>query len=139
MKSFENAKTFFHNCESAKGWEACKDYVSDNANFSAQSEPLVEITKVKDYVDWMAGLGNITMPGCSYEIEAAAYDEEKNTALFFATFKGTHSGEGGPVPPTNKTTHSHYVYSLKMDGDGKIASMTKIWNASWALREIGWM
>jgi hypothetical protein len=139
MNSFQNAATFFHNCESAKGWEACKDYVADNAKFNAQSEPLTEITAVKDYVDWMAGLGTITMPGCSYEIEAAAYDEEKNTALFFATFKGTHSGEGGPVPPTNKTTHSHYVYSLKMDGNGKIASMTKIWNASWALREIGWM
>jgi hypothetical protein len=139
MNSFQNATTFFHNCESAKGWEACKDYVADNAKFNAQSEPLAEITAVKDYVDWMTGLGTITMPGCSYEIEAAAYDEENNTALFFATFKGTHSGKGGPVPPTNKTTYSHYLYSLKMDGDGKIASMTKIWNASWALRELGWM
>jgi hypothetical protein len=139
MNSFKNAEAFFHNCESAKGWEACKDYVVDNANFSAQSEPLIEVHKVKDYVDWMAGLGSITMPGSSYEVHASAFDESSNTALFFATFTGTHSGEGGPIPPTNKTTNSQYVYALKMSEAGKIESMTKIWNSTWALTEVGWM
>lgn len=139
MNSFENAKAFFHNCESGNGWEACSNYVAENATFMAQSEPLVEVTQVKDYVDWMAGLASITMPGCSYEIHASAFDQESQTALFFATFTGTHSGDGGPVPPTNKTTNSHYVYSLKMNKDGRVESMAKIWNASWALREVGWM
>ncbi|PTL98795.1 MAG: hypothetical protein DA407_17395 [Bacteroidetes bacterium] len=139
MNSFKNAQSFFHNCESAKGWEACKAYVSENAKFNAQSEPLAEVTDVKDYVEWMAGLGTVTMPGCSYSISASAYDESKNTAIFFATFTGTHSGDGGPIPPTNKTTNTHYVYALKMNDDGKVESMTKIWNSSWALRELGWM
>jgi len=138
MKAFENAKNFFHNCESAKGWDACKNYVSENAKFNAQSEPLGEVTAVKEYVEWMEGLVSI-MPGCSYEIKASAYDEDNNTAIFFATFSGTHSGEGGPIPPTNKTTNSDYVYSLKMNAEGKVESMTKIWNSSWALRELGWM
>lgn len=138
MKAFENAKNFFHNCESAKGWDACKNYVSENAKFNAQSEPLVEVTAIKEYVEWMAGLVSI-MPGCSYEIKASAYDEDNNTAIFFAVFTGIHSGEGGPIPPTNKTTNSDYVYSLKMNADGKVESMTKIWNSSWALRELGWM
>jgi hypothetical protein len=139
MNSFENASAFFHNCESAKGWEACKDYVAEKAKFNAQCEPLIEVTAIKDYVEWMAGLGTITMPSCSYELHASAYDEGNNTALFFATFTGTHSGEGGPIPPTNKTTNSHYVYSLKMNDEGKVESMTKIWNSSWALGELGWM
>ena len=139
MNSFENAKSFFHNCESAKGWESCKNYVSENAKFNAQSEPLVEVTSVKAYVDWMAGLGSITMPGCSYEINASSYDEDNNTAIFFATFTGTHSGEGGPIPPTNKTTNSEYVYAIRMNDNGKVESMTKVWNSSWALRELGWM
>jgi len=26
-----------------------------------------------------------------------------------------------------------------MNDEGKIESMTKIWNAPWALRELGWM
>lgn len=139
MTAFENATQFFHNCESAQGWDACKQYVAGNGKFSAQSEPLTEVTEIKDYVDWMAGLGQVTMPGCSYTIHSSAFDEENNTALFFATFTGTHSGEGGPVPPTNKTTNSEYVYAIKMNDDGLVESMTKIWNASWALREVGWM
>lgn len=139
MDSLKNAEKFFHSCESIKGWDACSDFVADNARFTAQCEPLTEIKYVKDYVDWMTGLGTVTAPGCSYELHASAFDETKNTAVFFATFTGTHSGDGGPVEPTNKTTKSEYVYALKMNDDGKIESMTKIWNASWALRELGWM
>ena len=139
MKAFENATTFFHNCESAKGWEACKNYATDDAKFNAQSEPLTDINKLEDYVNWMEGLGNITMPDCSYKLHASAYDENNNTAIFFATFTGKHSGDGGPVPPTNKTTNSDYVYAIKMNKEAKIESMTKIWNSSWALRELGWM
>ena len=139
MDLFENAKKFFHNCESANGWEACKDYVAERATFNAQCEPLVEVTTVKDYVGWMAGLGGITMPGCSYKVHASAFDEGNNTALFFATFTGTHSGDGGPIAPTNKTTNTDYAYSLKMNDEGKIVSMKKIWNSSWALKELGWM
>ena len=139
MKAFENATKFFHNCESAKGWDACKDYVTENAQFNAQSEPLTDVKKVEDYVNWLAGLGTITMPGCSYKLHASAYDETNNTAIFFATFTGTHSGDGGPIPPSNKTTNTEYVYALKMDDEGKVETMTKIWNSSWALGELGWM
>lgn len=139
MKAFENATSFFHNCETARGWEACKDYVMENADFSAQSEPLTGVTTVKDYVNWMAGLGTITMPGSSYKIHSSAYDEENNTAIFFATFTGTHSGDGGPIPPSYKTTNTDYVYAIKMNKERKVESMTKIWNSSWALRELGWV
>ena len=139
MNSFKTAAAFFHNCESLKGWEACKSYVADNATFIAQCEPLTEIKTVKDYVDWMTGFGTITAPGCTYELHVSSYDEANKTAIFYATFTGTHSGEGGPIPPTNKTTNTHYVYAFKMNDEGKIESMTKIWNASWALRELGWM
>ena len=139
MSLFENAKKFFHDCESLAGWDACKDYVAENAQFVAQCEPLTEIKTVKDYVGWMTGFGTVTAPGCKYEMHTSAYDEANKTAIFFATFTGTHSGEGGPISPTNKTTNTHYVYALKMNGDGKIVSMTKIWNAPWAMRELGWM
>jgi len=138
MSLFKNAEKFFHACESFKGWDVCKAYVADNAIFFGQCEPLAEIKSVKDYVDWMTGFG-IIAPDGNYELHASAFDEINNTAIFFATFTGTHTGEGGPVPPTNKTTNSHYVYALKMDGDGKIVSMNKIWNASWAMKELGWM
>ncbi len=43
------------------------------------------------------------------------------------------------MPPTHKTTNSHYVYMLTMNDDDKVARMTKVWNAPWALQELGWM
>ena len=47
------------------------------------------------------------------------------------------TGQGGPVPPTGKSTSSDYAYVMKFE-DGKISRMTKIWNAGWAMRELGW-
>ena len=76
--------------------------------------------------------------GCSYELHASSYNEATRTELYFATFSGTHSGEGGPVPPTNKQTNSHYVYVLTLDDNDLVSSMVKIWNSAWALNELGW-
>ncbi|MEH6587928.1 MAG: hypothetical protein V7720_15320 [Halioglobus sp.] len=139
MTAFATATAFFHACESLEGWQGCEQYVAENAVFSAQSEPLVDISLVEGYCEWMAGLGNGPLAGCGYSIHSSAWDEDNRTALFFATFNGMHSGEGGPVPATNKETHSHYVYAITMDDDNKVCAMTKIWNAPWALKELGWM
>ena len=139
MTAFENARKFFDACETAAGWEGCKAYVVPGAPFVAQSEPLVEVTTVEAYCEWMAGLGTVTASGATYDLHTACYDEGTRTALFFATYHATHTGAGGPGPPTGKTTHSEYVYALTMNDDQKVAKMVKIWNASWALRELGWM
>ncbi len=138
MSAFDNAKKFFDACEAPLGWDGCKDYVEDGAPLIAQSEPLVDITTVEAYCEWLKGFGTVTAPGATYTLHAACYDEEQRTALFFATYHATHTGDGGPVPPTNQSTNSHYVYSLKMSDNDKVAGMTKIWNAPWAMRELGW-
>lgn len=138
MTAFDNAKKFFEACEASEGWAGCQDYVADGASFSAQSEPLADITTVQDYCEWMAGIGGV-LPGATYDLHSASYDDSTRTAIFFATFRGRHTGEGGPVPPTNKETYTDYVYALRMNDDNKVSRMTKVWNAPWALRELGWM
>ncbi len=139
MSAFENAQLFFDTCEAAEGWTSCEPYVADNASFTAQSEPLTDMTTVREYCDWMAGFGKITAPGATYDLHACSYDKDNRKAMFFATYHAKHTGDGGPVPPTNKDTHSHYVYVLKMNDDDKVENMVKIWNASWAMKELGWM
>ena len=47
MPAFGNATAFFHACEGLQGWEGCEQYVADNAVFSAQSEPIADISLVK--------------------------------------------------------------------------------------------
>ncbi len=138
MTPFETATAFFHACEGLKGWEGCKEFAAEDAAFEAQSEPLVDITTAAGYCDWMAGTGQGPLAGCSYDLHASCWDEESRTALYFATFNATHNSEGGPVPPTGNDTHSHYVYALTVGDDGKVNRMVKIWNAPWAMRELGW-
>lgn len=139
MTAFENANKFFEACEAPAGWEGCQPYVADNATFTAQSEPLAELTTVEEYCEWMMQVGRVTLAGATYDLHSSSYDESTRTAIFFATFNGKHTGEGGPVPPTNKETHTHYVYAVTMDADDKVSHLTKIWNAPWALKELGWM
>ena len=90
----DNAIKFFEACDTAQGWQECSQYVEPGAPFTAQSEPLADIKTVEAYVDWMTAFGTVTVPGCSYELHASAYDEVNKTAVFFATFTGTHSGKG---------------------------------------------
>ena len=139
MNAFENAKKFFDACEAPEGWAGCKQYVVNGAPFVAQCEPLADIDTVEAYCEWMAAFGSITAPGATYDLHTSSYDEETKTAVFFATYAAKHTGEGGPVPATQKETHSHYVYILTMNADNKVERMVKVWNATWAMKELGWI
>ena len=55
----------------------------------------------------------------------------------YAVFHGTHTGPGGPVPPTGRSTSTDYVYVMQFEGD-RIVHLTKIWHAGLALKELGW-
>ncbi len=139
MNAFNNAKNFFHARETAKGWNGCKIYATEDASFVAQSEPLVGINTSRDYCEWMDSFAGITVPGGSYTLHSSSYDEETRIAAFFATYHAKHTGEGGPVPPTQKETHSHYVMALTMNAGNKVEKLVKIWNAPWAMKELGWI
>lgn len=132
----DTALAFFDACDTGKGWEACSAYCHKGATFAVQAEPLADITTLEEYTDWMKGLLTFVSDS-SYELKALALDEERGSVCAYAVFLGTHSGEGGPMPPTGKSTRTDYVYVMDFD-DGKIRHMTKIWNAGWAMRELGW-
>lgn len=133
---YEIARSFFDACETGKGWEACKEYCHPNASFSAQADALADITSLEAYVEWAKGLLTPIADG-RYELKFFGVDETRNVVCAFAVFHGTHTGEGGPIPPTGKNTSSDYVYSMTFE-DGLIRHMTKIWNDGWALRDLGW-
>ena len=139
MNLFENAKLFFEACETAKGWNECKQYVEADAQFSGQSDVLKDMKTVKEYSEWMKVNGTGVFPGATYTLHASAFDEESSTALFYGTYHAHHTGSAGPVPPTNKKTNSEYVYAVKMSNAGKVIKMVKVWNSTWALGELGWI
>ncbi len=130
-------REFFDACESGKGWDGCKAYCLPTATFSAQAEPLADVHTLQQYTEWMKGLLAF-MPDGRYAIKSFAADEERNNVSAYGVFSGTHTGQGGPCPPTGKHVSSDYVYVMEFEGD-KIRHMTKIWNAGFAMKELGWM
>jgi hypothetical protein len=70
-------------------------------------------------------------------VKSFATDDDRNSLCACGVFSATHTGPGGPYPPTSKSTTTDYVYVMDFAGD-KIRQMTKIWNAGWATKELGW-
>ena len=130
------AQSFFEACEAGKGWEACSEYCRPDATFSAQAEPLLELKTLAQYTDWMKGILTV-LPDARYELRSFAVDSVRNNVAAYGVFHGSHTGQGGPVPPTGRRMSTDYVYVMQFDGD-KIVHMTKIWNAGLALKDLGW-
>ena len=78
------------------------------------------------------------IPDGSYELRSFSVDENRKKVSVYAIFRGTHTGEGGPVPATGKQVEADYVYVMEFDGDS-IRHMTKIWNDGFSLKQLGWM
>lgn len=132
----EVAHAFFDACETGKGWEVCQQFCAPDATFSAQSEALEGIDTLEAYTDWMKGLMTV-LPDAGYEVKSFAADDERGNVVAFGVFSGTHTGDGGPVPPTGKRARAEYVYVMEFEGD-RISHMTKIWNSGITLKQLGW-
>ena len=132
----DTAKAFFDACETGKGWGVCQAYCKPGATFSAQAEPLLGVATLAQYTDWMKDMLG-PLPGARYEVKSFATDSARNNVTAYGVFHATHTGPGGPVPPTGRSTSTDYVYVMQFEGD-KIAHMTKIWNAGLALKDLGW-
>ena len=116
------AEAFFAACETGRGWEACSAYCTPNATFSAQAEPLLEVKTLAQYTDWMKGIMTV-LPDGHYEVKSFATDDIRNNVAAYGVFHATHTGPGGPVPPTGRRTNTDYVYVMQFEGD-KIVHMT---------------
>ena len=132
----ETAEQFFVACETGKGWQACQAYCQPEATFSAQAGALGDVKTLAQYTEWMKGLFT-PLPDARYELKAFATDDARQCVTAYAVFAGSHTGEGGPLPPTGKHVQTDYVYVMEFAGD-KIRHLTKIWNDGFALKELGW-
>ncbi len=131
------AEKFFKACDEGEGWDGCKAYCKATATFSAQAEPLADLNTVQQYADWMKTLGTF-MSDAHYDLRSLATDEKRNNVCAYGVYSATHTGEGGPCPPTGKSMKTDYVYVMEFDGD-KIRHLTKIWHAGLAMKDLGWV
>ena len=131
------ARQFFDACETGKGWSVCMQFCHPAATFSAQAGALAGVNTLEGYTDWMKGLFT-PVPDGSYELRSFAVDDDRSTVMAYGIFRGTHTGQGGPVPPTGKRVEADYVYVMEFEGD-RIRHMTKIWNDAISLQQLGWV
>lgn len=132
----EIARQFFDACETGRGWPGCQQYCTPAATFRSEAAPLAAMTTLAEYTNWMQGLFAL-MPDAGYQIRSFAADTARNNVTAYAVFSGTHTGEGGPVPPTGRHVDSDYVYVMEFDG-ARIRHVTKIWNDAVAMKALGW-
>jgi len=120
----DNANNFFEACETGKGWNVTKKYVSSELSpFNSEvtdslpGPPLSKVNTIKDYSEWMVGVIEEFGPKATVEIKANGIDEERNIIMYYAIFGGV----------------SDYVYSLQFNiNTCMIDSMHKIWNDGYA-------
>jgi steroid delta-isomerase-like uncharacterized protein len=130
------ARELFEACETVKGWAACSAFCTSDATFSSQTTAIAEVSTIEEYCEWMKGLLT-PIPDGHYELKFFAADEADETVVAFAVFHGTQTGEGGPVPATGNSIAADYVYHMEFDGE-RVKHMTKIWNDTISLQQLGW-
>lgn len=135
--NLEQAKLFFDACETGKGWDVCQAYCSQDATFAAQAAALADVNTLQGYTEWMKGLLT-PIPDGRYELKSFSEDQNRECVTAFAVFHGTQTGPGGPGEPTGNSITADYVYAMQFS-DGKIQHMTKIWNDSISLQQLGWV
>lgn len=137
MSNKQAARDFFEACETGQGWQTCRQWCHDDATFSAQAESLADVSTLEGYTEWMKGL-LVPMPDGHYELKSFAEDAEQGNVTAAAVFHGTHTVDAGNGDPTGKSVAADYVYVMDFE-DGKIRHMTKIWNDSHSLKQLGWV
>ena len=130
------AKKFFEACETGKGWDACESYCHPDASFSSQTGALSDISTLEGYCEWMKNLLT-PIPDGHYELKFFGADDADKSITAVAVFHGTQTGPGGPVPPTGNKIAADYVYHMVFEGE-RINHMTKIWNDTISLQQLGW-
>jgi len=130
------AELFFDACETGKGWESCKEYCHPDATFSAQAGALSDINSIQEYTEWMKNMLT-PVPDGRYEMKFFAMDKDRDCVAGYAVFHGTQTGPGGPGEPTGNTIAADYVHVMQFDGS-RIKHITKIWNDTISLQQLGW-
>ncbi len=130
------AELFFKACETGKGWAGCSEYCHPGATFSSQTGVLSELSTVEGYSDWMKDLLT-PIPDGHYDLKFFAEDKERSCVIACAVFHGTQTGPGGPGEPTGKSIDADYVYAMEFEGN-LIRHLTKIWNDTISLQQLGW-
>ncbi len=138
MPNIETIATSFHQaCTSGAGWEACRAYCTPDATFEHEGEMFADIHTLEAYATFLQNV-LAPVPDFRHEVLSVGVDQGLQRVLVHYLIRGTHTGEGLPVPPTGKSMESHCVFILHFEGD-RIRHATKVWNDYEVRKQLGWV
>eukprot|EP00755_Sulcionema_specki_P020342 Sspe_Gene.71655::Locus_42561_Transcript_1_1_Confidence_1.000_Length_3641::g.71655::m.71655/K15013/ACSBG; long-chain-fatty-acid--CoA ligase ACSBG len=130
------AQGIFESIESGEGWHTLELSCSLGAVFSCDAFPLRSITTVKEYAEWRADMVKHISKDLECEIKTTSVTGNEVTISASAT--GTHTGRGGPVPPTKRRMTTMYTYTFSFDAAGRLSRLTKVWDVYAMYMGWGW-
>ena len=130
------AERFLDACMGGRGWEGCRPYCLPNATLSIQADMFADVDTVEAYAERVKAFFT-PIPDFRHEVQVVAVDEEGRQVGILYTLYGTHTAEGGPVPPTGRSIAADSAMFLAFDGE-RIHHVTKVFNDVYPLKQIGW-
>jgi len=133
------AERILQNVKPGHGWEAWQPYCHPDATFrkvgtsSVGMEVHESLPAFAESTKVMAAL----FPDIREEVRSLAIDEEQDIAIAHVVIKGTHTGDGGPVPPSGKAFEVDVAYVMHLDGD-RLRHLTMIMHDLVVDKQLGW-
>ncbi len=122
--------------DAGEGWDTCRAFCQPGATFAFKGALLRGIDTVEAYTEWIKA-NQQTFPDFGGDVGAVGVDEARGCVLVYGANWGTHTGEGGPVPPTGKRFEVEGVNVITFAGD-KIRHMTLVVNEAAIAEQLGW-
>ncbi len=138
MNTIESIATDFHHaCMTGKGWPACQPYCTPDATFTHEGELFADIHTLEAYAAFLASAFT-PVPDFRHEVLSVGVDQRQQRVLIHYLIRGTHTGEGFPVPPTGKSMESRCVLILHFQNE-RIRHAAKVWNDHEMMKQVGWV
>ena len=131
------AASFHHACMTGAGWEACRSHCTPDATFEHEGETFAGVSALEAYAAFVQSL-YAPVPDFRHEVLAVAVDRAIGQAIVHYRIRGTHTGEGLPVPSTGKSMVSDCVLVLQFEGE-RIRHVQKVWNDREMMKQVGWI
>ena len=138
MNTIESiATSFHHTCMTGKGWQECQQYCTPDASFTHEGEMFADIHTIEQYAAFMQRAFT-PVPDFRHEVLSVGVDQRQQRVLIHYLIRGTHTGEGLPVPPTGKSFATSCFLVLHFEGE-RIQHAAKVWNDHDMQKQAGWI
>jgi len=135
----QTAERFLQTVKPGQGWEAWQPFCHPDAGFRKLGTSAVGMEVHESLPDFAESTKVLValFPDLRQELRSLAIDEEQDIAIAYMVTKGTHTGEGGPVPPTGQAFEVDVVWIMQFEDD-RMRHLTLVMHDPVVDEQLGW-